>query len=371
MRLAALVALLLALRLAAYAMVTGGLAGLPGHLCQWDCLWYLHIVRDGYDLAPLTAPPMEYGQADWAFFPVFPGLVWLAGRVLPLAAAGVLVANLCFAGFALLGARYLTLMRPGVDSRACLIFLFAFPYGFYFSVPYSESVYALLSVAMLYALARGRLFPASWASSVLVATRVTGFLLLPVLAWRILAPAWADWAAGRRGAALSVLGDALLPLAIAPLGLALFMAYLYGHVGDGLAFLHVQAGWQRWDGFAPLVLFKALRMLDLKHIFARDCQSLCFSALCALGALALSWRLWRQRLRAEAWVLAMTVLLAASAGALSLQRYVLANPVFLLFLFEWIWSCWPRRWFPALIAAGAVLQLYLVHLWAQAYVALV
>jgi len=69
MRLAGLIAALLLLRLTAYAVVAGGFAALPDQLCQWDCTWYMHTATAGYDLVPLTAPPHDYGQANWPSSP--------------------------------------------------------------------------------------------------------------------------------------------------------------------------------------------------------------------------------------------------------------------------------------------------------------
>src|SRR5579875_3965580 len=60
---------------------------------RWDVLWYVHLADHGYSWQP---PP---AQSDLAFFPLYPLLMHVLSRVSPLSAyaAGVLIANCCFA----------------------------------------------------------------------------------------------------------------------------------------------------------------------------------------------------------------------------------------------------------------------------------
>jgi hypothetical protein len=353
-RLAALILALLAVRLGLYALAAGYL---PANLCRWDCAWYLHTAQAGYDLVPSTAPG-TYSQANWAFFPAFPLGIRALAAVMPYDVAGFVLANACLALFVLLAALYWRRQRGEPGSAALVAFLLAFPYGLYFSIPYTESLYAALVMAVFLLLGSRRYFAASLVLSLLVATRLTGILLWPVLAVALLRPT-----ARRRG----VLLDAALPLAIAPLGLFAFMAYLHAHMGDGLAFLHVQTGWYRRTEMPVFVLLHGLLHFDLGNLFSVKTQSVFFSMLCALAGLGLSAWLYIRRRFVEAWFLGMSVLVPLAAGPVSLQRYVLANPVFLLALFEILWR---RRGFWLLVAGGAVLQLVLVHFWAGSYASL-
>lgn len=51
---------------------------LISNLCRWDCGWYRSVIADGYNTADFSAVS---GQANWAFFPLFPlisrGLIWV------------------------------------------------------------------------------------------------------------------------------------------------------------------------------------------------------------------------------------------------------------------------------------------------------
>jgi hypothetical protein len=372
MRLAGLIAALLLLRLTAYAVVAGGLAALPDQLCQWDCTWYMHTATAGYDLVPLTAPPHDYGQANWAFFPVYPLAISLLAAALPLSfrLAGLMVSGLALAVFLYLAALYWRRTRPLGGERGLVVFLVVFPYGLYFSLPYTESLYAALVMAMLLLLEAKQGLAAAAVSAVLVAVRITGILLVPALAAYLLWPAVTAWRQGQHRLAITRLADAALPLAIAPLGLFLFMAYLHARMGDGLAMLHVQVAWLRHTALPFTGLATGLTHFDLRNIFASSQQSVCFSMLCGLAGLFLTLRLACQYRWAEAWFLCLSVLVALSAGYVSVQRYVLCNPICLLALFDLIWSSPLRRHLPFLAVAGAVLQLYLVHNWVHSYVSL-
>lgn len=363
LRLITLIAGAVLLRLGAYALVSGGL----GHMCQWDCGWYNGIVAQGYNTAPLASGP-EYSRANWAFFPLWPLLVW-AGTQTGLTAetAGLVLANIFFAAALVVGVFYLAKRTATPPDLGLAAFILCFPYSLYFSVPYTESLFALLALGALYTLTTNRRALACALTGLLAATRVTGILLFPVLVWCYSNPAWTAWRTGQRKAAVALLADAILPLSLAPLGLALFSAYLHAHTGDGLAFSHIESAWQRDIEFPPLVLAHGLLQWDFPQFLAFKSQSASFSALCGLATFGLSLYLARRGLWAEAVFLLLSVLLASAAGLTSLQRYTLANPVTLVFLYDALRRSPLRPALPWLCAAGAALQLYFVHLWSLHY----
>jgi hypothetical protein len=370
--LAWLIGILLLARLALYALVAGGLPVLPHDLCHWDCTWYIRTAREGYDLAPQTDPYI-YAQANWAFFPVFPALtrmaVWLAG--VPYDVGGFLVANLAFAAFIFLAAKFTRLVDPQLNRTALIVFLIAFPYGFYCSLGYSESIYAALATGVFYLMRRGTPgFAESMLCGVLTATRVTGILLVPVLMLRRLLPVAAALRAGEGAPAGRLAADSILPVALMPLGLFCYMAFLYWRMGDALAFLHVQTAWMRSEGFPLYTLMSNFKHFDLNLMLSRTRQCIFFAEWCAIGGIAVAiWLAVRQRY-AEAWFLFASIMLALSAGTVSLPRYILTNPILLVTLFELFWRSPLRRAFVPVIAGFAVFQLYLVHLWTLVYAAL-
>ena len=366
-RLALLIAGLLLIRLALYGWLAGGLPALPTALCHWDCDWYCEVARAGYAWHPKTLPGPTLAQANWAFFPVYPGLTATTARLLdiPTLTAAIVVANLGFCAFAFFAAKYLRSVDPAVSGPMLVVFLFAYPYSFWFSLPYTESVYAALAVVAFWFLERRRMLGASLAAAVLSATRVTGVMLAPVIAWPYLVAL--SRALRRRDPAAAAVSASLLPVALAPLGLFLFMLYLYVHTGDGLAFLHIQRAWSRSRGDPFATLWQGLTSFDLTRFSPRLQESQTFNALSALAGLLLSLRLLIMKRFAACWFLTTAILLPLSYGLDSLARYTLAQPLFMVFLFDAIGTIRSRTVFWTIIGLSALLQLFLVRLWMQGY----
>ena len=311
-------AALIALRLSVYAALAPN--GLARDLCQWDCDWYLSIATSGYDLAPHLVRGLW--QANWAFFPLFPLLVRLAATLTGIAPtiAGAAVATLALWAFTVLGWLYRVRTRPNANPWPWLLLLAAWPYGFYFDATYSESLYAALTVACLLALQTGRPWLAAAACALVTATRPTGALLA---IWFGLHRLWRARLARSPTEALCFLA----PAALAPLGILGFMAFLWRHVGDPVAFATIQGAWGHSLRNPVAVLLEALRAADPGngHI---GMFYLVGWALLGLGAAGL---LAAKRRPAEAWLCAATVLMALLSGVVwSMPRFVACNPAFLL-----------------------------------------
>ena len=314
----AVAAALIAFRLAAYAALAPN--GLARDLCQWDCHWYLSIAESGYDLAPHLVRGLW--QANWAFFPLFPLLVRLTTVLTGIAPfiTGVAVATLALWAFAVLGWLYRVRTRPEASPWPWLLLLAAWPYGFYFDAAYSESLYAALTAACLLALQTGRPWLAAAACALVTATRPTGVLLA---VWFGLQRLWRARLARSPMEAVRCLA----PAALAPLGILGFMAFLWQHAGDPLAFATVQTAWGHALRNPFAVLLDAVRAADPRsgHI-----GSLYLVGWALLGLAAAGW-LAAKRRPAEAWLCAATVLMALLSGVVwSMPRFVACNPAFLL-----------------------------------------
>ena len=300
----ALIAALVLLRLAVYAVLAAPYGGLAEAMCQFDCGWYERIALAGYG-ADAEWPP-HGSLPHWAFFPLYPLLLRAAVTVTGLEArlAGILLSSLCLAGFMAAGIAYLRATRRDRAMPERFVVLVAvMPFGMFFSALYTEALFALLATLALLGLATARPGAGSLAASLASATRPTGVLLAPVFALRGLL------ALPREGIA------ALLPAAVAPLGLAVFMAAQWIAVGDPLAFSHVQVLWDRaWRG-PHVYLWEGLASWDWAHLAGPMAQpSRSFFAACGLlGLAAALWQASRRRW-AEAWLLAAGVLLPASTG---------------------------------------------------------
>jgi hypothetical protein len=346
------VALCSALRLGGYAILAEGYGGMAHGLCNYDCAWYERTAQYGYDLGPRG--DLAGNTANWAFFPLFPillGIVTaLTGSGEVISWAGILLSTALFAGFAVTGALYLqqtgSFGTPEASSahglprlRFLLLwigFVSLWPGALYFAFPYSEALYALVMTAALLALTRRKIVSSALWCALLGATRPTGMLMVPLILIDRLAYLRRAWSNGEaRPSRVEVLGNVILPLALAPFGLILFMAYLRWHMGDGLAFIHVQSAWHRHSEAPWTLLWEGLAADDWGRIFKHPAEeSLSVQAAFGVAGLLLAFRQICIGRYAEAWLIGASILLAASSGLQSIPRFVLTNPIVMLVLFR-------------------------------------
>ena len=360
------------LRLLVYGLIARGFGGASHVLCNYDCAWYEHTARAGYDLAPHG--DIYANVANWAFFPLYPLLLAVVSAIAPsggMSWAGILLSTACFTGFATLGGLYL---QQGVAAQASprlpvplawLGLVSLWPGDLYFAFPYSEALYALLMTASLLALSRARVLHSALASAALTATRPPGVLMVPVIIADRLRYLWEHARAGTlRQHPVTVLSHVLLPVALAPLGLFAFMAYLRWHMGDGLAFIHVQSTWNRHALPPWLFLWDGMTANDWGGIFAHPAQeSLSVEASFGIAALVLAARQLLRRRYAEAWLIGASILMASSSGLQSMPRFVLTNPIVILALYRiGAMGAGPRRLTLIALALGLA-QLLLVLAW--------
>jgi len=320
----------LALRYLAYASVDpqATLARFPDALCLWDCRWYVGLAENGYD--PFPSPGMV-NAGNWAFFPLFPVLVGLLRLAIP--APTILVAtgaSLVLAYGAVLAAW--PLLR---DLRAYLLyaaFVLCGPFSIYFSTFYTEVLFVLLATAGFVALQQRNYLLAALCGALLSATRIVGVFF--VLA--ILAQAFLDHRA-RGGRVLDFVpavlrrADLVLAIFLAPLGLFLYMAFLHWHIGDALAFSHVQRAWAREVGNPLLYLWRGLTRFPAEGFVPTVSQQLALAAVTGLALTAILF--WRRRVPAALFSL-VCILVPLAAGLASMVRFMVAQPPLVLQLVE-------------------------------------
>jgi hypothetical protein len=319
-------------RLGLYKLMAIPFGGLSTAMCQYDCGWYVRLAVDGYGSDSLFA---DYNDIpNWAFFPLYPLLLRAAVAVIGMGPyfVGLLLSNALFVAFILLGARHVRRTRPGSDITLWVVFAVLFPFSFTFSAIYSESLFAVLIVAALGLLQQRRPLAAACVTAFLCATRPTGIVMLPLIV--------ADrmrhlWRGRKRADRVALLGEVLLPIAVAPLGLSLYMLAQYLVMGDALTFNHVQVLWERvWVGPWATVA-SGLGHWDWGRLLVpKGLQSESYFASWGLLGLAGSGFLaWRRRF-AECWLLAASILLPLSTGLHSVPRFVATSPFFLFAVFE-------------------------------------
>jgi len=195
---------------------------------RFDALWFLRIAQGGYRL----------GDGSAAFFPLYPlvtrGLSFVLGGH-PLAAATV-VSNAAFCGGLIVTYLLTTSELSERAARNTILLMCLFPTAHFFLMPYSESLFFLLSVTAFWGARRGRWVVAGAAGALAALTRSVGFVLAPALL--IEAIQQRNEGRGRAWPGVLAAGATLC-------GLLAYLAYWGIRAGEWLAPVTRQANWQR------------------------------------------------------------------------------------------------------------------------------
>ena len=188
---------------------------------RWDSVFFVRIAEHGYS------------SASAAFYPLYPGLVAVLGRIFfgHYVLAGIVISLAAGLGAFLLLHRLALQRLDGAGASRTVVYLAVFPMSLFLQAVYSESLYLLLVLAAFLAAERGSFKSAGLLSGLAILTRVTGIALLPalaILAWR------------RRDRL-----RALLALALAVPVAAAYPLVLWQQVGDPWAFWNAQDLWHR------------------------------------------------------------------------------------------------------------------------------
>ena len=203
---------------------------------NWDGQFYRSIVQDGYQYNPRA-------MSNVAFLPVLPlmgagvaGILGITGEYSLL-----IIANCaCWAVFVMLH-RYVAIRSPQDGPEAAdwtLLALALVPTGFFLRMAYTESLFLLFVVLVLYGIAvRWPLVLVALIAGLATATRSVGVGLIPVVVFY----AWFS-SHGRIGRFAGRLAFAL-PLSC--WGIIAFMSFQYFRFGEPLAFAFNQKHWSR------------------------------------------------------------------------------------------------------------------------------
>jgi hypothetical protein len=188
---------------------------------RWDSVFFVRIAEHGYD------------HTSAAFYPLYPALVALLGRVFfgHYVLAGVVISLAAALGaFALL--HRLAVERLGADGAfRTVVYLAIFPTALFLQAVYSESLFLLLVLAAFATAERGRFAAAGLLTGLAILTRAAGVALLPALA--LLAWQERDRLRALAGVALAIPVAAIYPLV------------LWQQVDDPWAFWNAQDLWHR------------------------------------------------------------------------------------------------------------------------------
>jgi hypothetical protein len=314
---------------------------------RYDSAWFLSIAEGGYA-----------GNLQTVFFPLYPATIALVGLTgLPQVVAGILLS----CGFAI-AALYLLHRLVELDfglleARNTVWIVAWLPVALFLSAVYSEALFLLLTVGSFYAGRLGRWWLAALLGALAAATRSSGILMVaPLLVLYLYGPRAdrsPDGAGGGIGPRYKPRLD-ILWIALVPIGLIGYLAYLHWATGDPFAPFASQDHWRRsFEPLAgiPLGFYAAYRSItdvtfgihpELPMRVIRHFGELAF----LIGAGSLLW-FGRRRLPAAyttlaALSLAMTVSVPARGEPLkSLPRFTLV--IFPLWVALALWATEKRR----------------------------
>ncbi len=319
---------------------------------RYDSGWYYGIASRGYQW-------VEGGRSNLAFFPAYPWLMGVFGRLLggtqgDYYFAGIVVswvAAVAAAGFVYGVARLdLTAER----ARDATLLTFVFPFAFFFGVVYSEALFLLGLSAAIFGLRTRRWWLGAVAGALATATRVNGVMALPAFAWLAWRAAGADASMRRRAVAATAATTA---------GVAGYCLYTWVLTGDPFEWYAAITRWGYHPGTTltanPLAAFVAnlssrpYAYMVNEHAAPYDVLNGLFPLLMAITLPLLWWRLGA----GYALLIAANLALPLSSGQFEgLGRYSAV-----LFPFQiWVAAVTPDAWRPLVFAGyGALYALAL------------
>jgi Gpi18-like mannosyltransferase len=154
--------------------------------CKNDCGWYKGIVENGYESTlnfedSIKIDANNYRQSEWAFFPLYPFLISILMKILNINFyLSAFILSLIF-NYLVLQHLYLFLLDKFNNTNKALystIFFATFPFNFYFSIFYTESLFLAIVLISYNSIKQNRLFIFSICMLLIPLIRPNGILLI-------------------------------------------------------------------------------------------------------------------------------------------------------------------------------------------------
>ncbi|MCL9775831.1 hypothetical protein [Vibrio methylphosphonaticus] len=308
-------------------------------ICRFDCMWFQRIADDGYALIPTY---MKNGNAaNWAFMPVSPYLgKWMSIFVGDTNLALIVVSNLTFILSVVVFVMALKQQSFSNDIQDIAIWFMCFsPYTVYALSGYSEPLYIALISGVFIACYRKNWWLVGLLGLVAAITRNLGVMLVfSVLIFGIQAYGVSNFVRLKNNA-LSV----LTAIWLIPLGFFGYMVFLHFHMGDALAFGHIQIAWGR-------VFSHPLEWL-MYGIETGGAKS--YLVVVSVLGLMLNGYLFYNKRYAEATFMLINLLIPLSSGVNAMPRYLFGlYPTYLAIFI--LLERYPAARMPMLLVCSAV-----------------
>lgn len=296
---------------------------------RWDTAWYFGIAVDGYRYGS----PRATDQQNIVFFPAFPMLMRVAGRLLGGASTSFILGGTAIA----LGAFYWALiylfklardLLADDDRAATAVWMIAaFPFALFYGAVYTESVFLLGATGAFYHFRRRQLVKAAAWGLLVGLTRPNGCLLSIPLALMAIAPWAPGWLSGgnpggiERDPSRRTVRDLVTAVAAAAapgIGVLLYSAYIWNLTGSPLAWAAGHAAWGREYRGLGVLLADRYRYISVAGLYGYTSQlpADLLNGLGALFVLGAAWPVWRRLGAAYAVFILVNILPPMAAGGL-------------------------------------------------------
>ncbi|MCY9663849.1 hypothetical protein M5X11_02460 [Paenibacillus alginolyticus] len=227
---------------------------------KFDTYSYLKIATQGYDKFRMDEP---HTAANWVFFPLFPLMIFLLGKIFWFepAIVGMIVSNLCLLG-ALIYIYFIALQRGFSERQAgtVLLLIVIYPSSLYYTLPYTESLFLLLSAASIYYAGSKQYALAFIAASLSTVTRVPGFINLAFVMGSVFMDEGFKWTWRYLKWSLYSL------LSLIPIGI--YLLHMRIVTGDFLAPFHEQS--LHWFRYTTIPFINYVRYLKKPYFSTPD-----------------------------------------------------------------------------------------------------
>jgi Mannosyltransferase (PIG-V) len=333
---------------------------------RWDAGWYLQIATEGYRYTP-QQPEV---QQNVVFFPAYPMMVRVAGRLLggrltSDILAGMLLSVSCFFGALIYLFLFARRFVGDEASESAVWLLAAYPFAIFFSALYTESLFLLGTTAAFYHFSKEEFgIAAAWGALVGL-TRVNGAMLAPSLLVLAASPWLPAALLGTRSGIVRPSWKAFAAAAAPCVGLFAYVAFVWVTTGDPLAWLTSQSAWgRRYQSVTTLVKDQYTILANAGFSgYASTPGYDVLNAPAAIFAVAALWPVGRRLGLAYSVFIFVNIMPALAAGSLmSSGRF--SSVLFPAFI--WLGDAIPRRHRVAWIASFAAIQAFnsaLFHTW--------
>ena len=315
---------------------------------RFDGIYFRAIAEYGYaEASRLTKPDIGFPFLT-AFFPLFPLLLRIVAPLFAFnySATSVIVPQL-LTGLSLIALfKLVTLDHPKPVAWFSLLSLITYPTFYFLLSTYSETLLLLLTLLTFYAYRQNKLWLTGFGGALVSATRIVGpivFVALLLDRLRLEVGGWRlDMGRGTEGKrnvflhpSTFILHPSTFILLFMPLGLLVYMAYLWWAFGDPLLFLQGHGSTEWKVGFDWTGPFKGLLLpiaTFIRHPFMSEpFRFNLFNSAFFYGGLALLLYGWRQLpFSYSAYALLAIGFPTLTGSLISMPRFLLiAFPLFI------------------------------------------